>query len=78
MFKACLLNSTLENQNGLSLTLFYPPAKNDQYFFSCIDKALDTYSNYDNVLLEGGFNTEDDQLCMSNFSISIISITSLR
>ena len=28
-----------------------PPAQNDQYFFNCIDKALDTYGNYDNVLL---------------------------
>ena len=30
---------------------YHPPAQNDQYFFNCIDKALDTYSNYDNVLL---------------------------
>ena len=45
----------------------HPPAKNDQYFFNCIDKALDTYSNYDNVLLTGDFNAEDDESCLSNF-----------
>ena len=27
---------------------YHPPAQNDQYFFNCIDKGLDTYSNYDN------------------------------
>ena len=44
-----------------------PPAQNDQYFFNCIDKALDTYSNYDNVLLAGDFNAEDDEPCLSDF-----------
>ena len=45
---------------------YHPPAQNDQYFFNCIDKALDTYSNYD-VLLTGDFNAEDDEPCLSNF-----------
>ena len=47
--------------------LWHQPAQNDQYFFNCIDKALDTYSNYDNVLLAGDFNAEDDEPCLSNF-----------
>ena len=38
-----------------------------KYFFNCIDKALDTYSNYDNVLLAADFNAEDDEPCLSNF-----------
>ena len=46
---------------------YHPPAQNDQYFFNCIDKALDTYSNYDNVLLAGDFNVEDDEPCLNNF-----------
>ena len=46
---------------------YHPPAQNDQYFFNCIDKALDTYSNYTNVLLAGDFNAEDDEPCLSNF-----------
>ena len=46
---------------------YHPPTQNDQYFFNCIDKAFDTYSNYDNVLLAGNFNAEDDETCLSNF-----------
>ena len=46
---------------------YHPPAQNDQYFFNCIDKALDTYINYDNVLLAGDFNAEDDEPCLSKF-----------
>ena len=46
---------------------YHPPAQNDQYFLNCIDKALDTYSNYDNVLLIGDFNAKDDEPCLSNF-----------
>ena len=33
------------------------------FFFHCIDKALDAYSNYDKVLLGGDFSTEDDEPC---------------
>ena len=36
-------------------------------FFNCIDKALDTYSNYDHVLLAGDFSAEDHEPCLSNF-----------
>ena len=46
---------------------YHPPAENGQYFFNCRGKALDTYSNYDNVLLAGDFNAEDDEACLSNF-----------
>ena len=37
---------------------YHSPAQNDQYFFNCIDKALDTYSNYDNALFAGDFNAK--------------------
>ena len=36
-------------------------------FFNCIDKALDTYSNYDNVLFAGDFNAKDDEPWLSTF-----------
>ena len=44
----------------------HPPAQNDQYIFNCIDKTLDTYGNYDNILLAGDVNEEDAELCSSN------------
>ena len=44
-----------------------PSAQNDQYLFNCIDKVLDTYNNYDNILLTGDFNAEGDELFLSIF-----------
>ena len=46
---------------------YHPPAQNDQYFFNCIDKTLDTYSSSDNVLLAENLNAEDDEPCLSSF-----------
>ena len=51
----------------LLFATYHLPAQIDQYFFNCIDKALDTHSNCDNVLLAGDFNAEDDKPCLSNF-----------
>ena len=50
-----------------SVKAFFGESRRGKYFFNCIDKALDTYSNYDNVLLAWDFNVEDDELCLSNF-----------
>ena len=37
---------------------YHPPSQNDEYYFNYLDKALDTYSNYQKVLLIGDFNIE--------------------
>ena len=77
MLRICLLNLTLENQMAFFVT-YHPHAKNDQYFSDCIiDKALDAYSNNDNVLLAGYFNAKDDEPCFCTF-LNMISITLLR
>ena len=62
-----LVELNFRKSKWLLFGTYHPPAQNDQYFFNCIDKALDTYSNYDNVLLAGDFNLEDDEPCLSNF-----------
>ena len=36
-------------------------------FFNSILKALDTYGNYDNVLLAADFDAENDEPCLSTF-----------
>ena len=36
--------------------MYHPPSQLDQYFFITLDKALDVYSTYENVLLIGDFN----------------------
>ena len=73
-----LVELNFKKSKCLLFGTYHPPAQNDQYFFNYIDKALDTYSNYDKVLLAGDFNAEDDEPCLSNFSINMISITLLR
>ena len=37
---------------------YHPPPQSDEYFFSNLSKALDTYSKYGKVLLVENFNTE--------------------
>ena len=37
---------------------YHPPSQVDEYYFNYLDKALDTYSNHEEVLLDGDFNTE--------------------
>ena len=37
---------------------YHLPSKNYGYHFNYLDKALDSYDNYEKVLLAGDFNTE--------------------
>ena len=37
---------------------YQPLSQNDKHYFNHLDKALDTYSNYEKVLLIGDFNAE--------------------
>ena len=36
---------------------YHSPSQNDEYYFNYLDKALETYSNYEKILLVGDFNT---------------------
>ena len=38
--------------------MYHPPFQNNEYYFNYLDKPLDTYSNYEKVLLVGNFNKE--------------------
>ena len=38
--------------------MYHPPSQNDEYYFNYPNKALETYSSYENVLLAGNFNLE--------------------
>ena len=63
------------NRNGRGVMIFVKEdilskllsKYNFPIFFNCIDKALDTYSNYDNVLFAGNFNAKDDEPWLSTF-----------
>ena len=45
---------------------YHPPSQDDQYFFNCLDNAIDT-QNYDRFLLIGDLNVEDSEPCLSEF-----------
>ena len=47
--------------------MYHPPSQPNQYFFKTLDKALDVYSNYKNVLLIGDLNAQVGQTHLDNF-----------
>ena len=50
--------------------MYHPPSQPDQYFFNTLDKALDVYSNYENILLIGDFNAQIGETHLDTFFIS--------
>ena len=46
---------------------YHPPSQNDQYFFNVIDLALDTYNNYNKLLLIGDFNIQEFEKPLEDF-----------
>ena len=42
----------------LLLGTYHHSSQLDQYYFNNLDKLLDTYSNYDKILLVGDFNAQ--------------------
>ena len=47
--------------------IYHPLSQSDQYFFDRLDNALDVYSNYENILLVGDFNTQIGETCPDTF-----------
>ena len=46
---------------------YRPPSQLKDYYFNNLDKAIDTYSEYEKILLVGDFNTEESENCMVSF-----------
>ena len=44
-----------------------PRSQSDQYYFDNIDKALDVYCQYENILLVGDFNAQTGEKCFDDF-----------
>ena len=51
----------------LLLGTYHPPTQNDIYYFNQLDKAIDTYNNYEKILLIGDFNAETTEPCLESF-----------
>ena len=46
---------------------YHPPSQNDQYYFDCLDKALDVYSSCEKVILTGDFNAQESECVFDSF-----------
>ena len=46
---------------------YHPPSQSDQYYFDCVGRSIDKYSNWDNFLLAGDFNAEEWEPCLKSF-----------
>ena len=46
---------------------YHPSSQNNEYYLNYLDKALDTYCNYEKVLLVGNFNTEITEHYIASF-----------
>ena len=46
---------------------YHPPSWEDQYYCNNLDEILDTYCQYDKVLLSGDFNSEMSEVCFDSF-----------
>ena len=46
---------------------YHPPSLKDQYYFDCLDKALDVYSSYEKVILTGDFDVQQSECAFDLF-----------
>ena len=46
---------------------YHPPSQNDQYYFDCLDKALDVYSSYEKVVFTGDFHALGSKCIFDSF-----------
>ena len=58
----------LKNKKWLLANVYRPPSQNGRYLFEEIGKSLDAYgTRYENFILMGNFNTEEQDADISNF-----------
>ena len=46
---------------------YHSPSQNDIHYSNQLDKAIDTYNNYDKIQLIGDFNAETTEPCLESF-----------
>ena len=62
------VESNFRKVKWLLFGTYHTPSQNDIYHFNQLDKAIDTYNNYDKILLIGDFNAEKSEPCLESFS----------
>ena len=48
--------------NWLLYGFYHPPSQSDQYFFDNLDKTLDVYSSYEEVLITGDIAAQEREM----------------
>ena len=66
MSKYYLLILIFESASRYSMD-YNPSCQFDQCFFEYIDKALDVYSTYERVLINGDFKAQEYEKCLDIF-----------
>ena len=46
---------------------YHSPTQSDQYYFDCVGRAIEKYSNYDKFLLAADFNAGEWEPCLKSF-----------
>ena len=52
---------------GTSLGTYHPPFQSNQCYFNNLNRSLDTYINYEKILLVGDFNAQTTDQYLSSF-----------
>ena len=58
VIKGLFIELNFRKWKWLLFTTYHPPSQEDQYHYNNLDKALDTYCQYDNILFTGDSNSE--------------------
>ena len=66
--EALFIEVNLRNIKFLLVGTYHPPSQTDQYYFECINNALDIYAGtYEKVFMAGDFNEQVTEKCLSAF-----------
>ena len=66
--ESLFVESNFRKVKWLLFGTYHTTSQNDIYHFNQLDKAIDTYNNYDKILLIGDFNAEKSEPCLESFS----------
>ena len=66
--EALFIEVNLRNIKFLLVGTYHPRSQTDQYYFECINNALDLYAGiYEKVFMAGDFNAQVTEKCISDF-----------
>ena len=70
--EALFVEINVRKSKWLLFGTYHPPSQNDQYYFDCLDKALDVYSSYEKLFLLVILTRRKASVCLIRFFIKMI------